>query len=493
MKKCLSLFVIFFMLLNEVFATGVKPLLQSQKDLQSQIKIKEAPQIFPKLEKIQIPSANAPRDSLETAIERIQKMSEPLKISASTDVSIYKKISLTEAINYAICHNLDIRGNRLNIGVATNGIKAANRLQNPYGTVFYNLGVAATDNPNFFALMQTIELFKRGARKKLAQSNLELIKGNLLLAELNLRLDVRQAYVDLVAAKSILKILEEQRQLLQGLLNIAQRKYEVGIVPQIDVIHAKMTLNQLLVQLNSARTNVLIARFRLNMLLCSRDFDTKEDFLPTQKEFVDLLTPKPTENPPSFDVISDIAMSKRLDIKNARQAVDVAQKNLVVTVRKRIPDLEIGGGYMFVPDALTTANRTTQGACIFGNITNLPLFYQYTPEIKNAKIQLEQKELAYNSTINQALLNLHSAYDSFYTAQVNLNYYNDVLLLESNQFLNMAKKSYEAGKTNMVNFIYIEQSYRNIMMGYTNALANYYNSWVELLREVNDEGLKLDG
>lgn len=360
---------------------------------------------------------------------------------------------------------------------------------------FFNLGKAATDNPNTMGLMFPIDIAKRGPRKNLAKSNLELTKGNVALAELTLRLDVRQAYVDLVAAKSTLKILNEQRQLLQDLLDIAQKKYAVGAVPQMDVIHAKMTLNQLLIQVNSANTDVYIARYKFNMLLdpAKKNADTVEDYLPEQNKFISILTPQPTGKMPTFDEIYAIAMEKRIDLRNAQKDIDVARKNLTLVIRQRIPDIELGGGYMFVPQAMATSGTLAQGVFVAGNITNIPLLYQYSPEIKNAKLQFDQKDLAYRSLKHQAGLDLHSAYDSFITAQDNLNYYNDILLTESKQFLGMAKRSYLVGKSNMTDFIFIEQSYKAIMMGYTNALANYYNSWVEILRQVNDEELKLNG
>ena len=47
------------------------------------------------------------------------------------------------------------------------------------------------------------------------------------------------------------------------------------------------------------------------------------------------------------------------------------------------------------------------------------------------------------------------------------------------------------GKTSIADLIFIEQSYKAIMVGYTNALATYYSSWVDFLREVNDEEIKL--
>lgn len=417
----------------------------------------------------------------------------PIRVQTSTDIPVYDKISLPEAIDYALANNLDIRGNRLNVNIAKNNIKTANRLKNPDFLSYFNLGKAATDNPDYVGLLFPIEIAKRHPRKNLAKSNLALTKGNVALAELNLRLDVRQSYVDLVAAKSTLKILDEQRQLLQELLDIAQKKYTAGKVPYKDVIHAKMTLNQLLIQVNSANTQVYLARDNFNKLLNTYGFDSVEDYLPTQKDFISLLTPNSLNKMIDFDTLFTIAIENRLDLKNAQKDIDVAQKNLVTVVRQRIPDIEVGGGYMVVPATMATSSTLAQGTYFGLNITNIPLLYQYTPEIKNAKIQVEQKQLAYESLKKQAVMKVHSAYEKFITAQDNLNYYNDIILSESKQFLNMTKRSYMVGKSNMTDLIFVEQSYKTIMMGYTTALAEYYNAWVNILREVNDEGLKLNG
>lgn len=497
MKKIVVLFIIFSMFLtNTAFATGVLIKPQSEKTVQP-LTPSQKPITEPS-NKVVIPPSQEPLQStFKPIVEAIRKNEDPkkaLKAGTSTDVEPFDKISLSDAIKYAMTHNLDIIGNRLNVDMAKNDIKTANRLKNPYFISYFNFGKAATDNPNYMGLNFPIDIAKRGARKRLAKSTLELTRGNTLLAELNLRLDVRQSYVDLVSAKSTLKILNEQKKLLQELLEIAQKKFEAGAVPQMDVIHAKMTLNQLLIQVNSANTDVYIARYKFNILLdpTKTNFDTMEDYLPEQNKFISILTPKPTDKIPSFEQLFAIALQKRIDLQNAQREIDVADKNLKLTIRQRIPDIELGGGYMFVPSQMATSETLSQGAYAMGNITNIPLLYQYTPEIKNAKLQVEQKELAYRNLKHQAELNLHSAYVSFITAQDNLNYYNDILLTESKQFLNMAKRSYMVGKSSLTDLIFIEQSYKNIITGYINALSDYYNAWIGVLQELNDEDLKLD-
>lgn len=492
---------------NTAFALGIQRPQSLKQDSNVQIKpiekIMQEDKDSSKLERIYNQPANSPQSkenqiildkNINTNAEKsLQQLNPAIQIGTKEDITTYKKISLPEAIDYALSHNFDIKSTRLNINIAKNDIKIANRLKNPYFTSFYNMGRAATDNPNYAGFYFPFDIAKRGARKRLAQSTFNLTRGQTLLAELNLRLDVRESYVNLVASKSMVKILNDQRILLQELVNVAKRKYEVGTAPEMHVIQAKMTLNQLLVQLNSARKDVLIARYAFNMILCSQGFDTKEDYLPEQKEFADILTPKPTEKIPDFNYIFNIAKQKRLDLKNAQNEIEIAQKNLTLIIRQRVPDVELGAGYMFVPQALATDDQFSKGAFLGLNVINIPLLYQYTPEIRNAKLVVEQKQFNYKNVEQQALMNLHSAYDSFSTAQENLNYYSDVLLSESKQFLQMARKSYQVGKTTITDYIFIEQCYRNVFMGYTNSLADYYNAWVNLLREVNDEGLKLNG
>lgn len=500
MSKKISLVILILVCVSNVaLATGVLSIPSAEKEIQqphltpTQIQMQPGPKLIPPIPPEAKFNAPALPDIVKPTLETLKRSDEPYQAGTSTEISICHKISLPEAIDYALSNSLDIRGTRLNVPIAQNNIKVANRLRNPYIQSYFNFGTAATDNPDYVNVIFPFELFKRGPRKKLAQASLELTKSQLALAELTLRLDVRDAYIDLVTAKSVLKITQQQRQLIQELLNIAQKKYDVGAVPLMDVVQAKMALNQSLIQLNSAKTDVLIARHKFNRIIFANDFDTLEDSLPQHDRFIALLTPSPSEKLPMFDCIAQIAMARRLDIQNAQKDLDVAKKNLTVIIRQRIPDIEVGGGVIFVPAPLATAGRNTQGVDVVANINNIPLLYQYTPEIKNAMLQVQQKELAYDTTRHNALLNLHTAYDAFSTAQLNLNYYNDVMLTESTQFLYMAKRSYEVGKTNITNYIYIEQTYKEILMSYTKALADYYGAWVDLLREVNDEGLKLNG
>ena len=92
----------------------------------------------------------------------------------------------------------------------------------------------------------------------------------------------------------------------------------------------------------------------------------------------------------------------------------------------------------------------------------------------------------YESVKNKATIDLQSAYNKFLTARANLNHYEKKILTDSEELISVSTKSYEEGKSDITALIVMKQSYRSIIIGYTQALAEYYNSWTNFLREVND-------
>ena len=407
-----------------------------------------------------------------------------------------KKISLQEALDIALENNIDYQASKMNVGIAENKVKESNRLQNPEINAFFNIGDIAKGNPQMAGLSEKIEIAKRDARKKLAQSNLELTKQNLEYTEFDLKMDVREAYVNLVAAKEILIVLEQRQKLLNDLLAIAKKRVAADEVEEIDVIQTEIALNQLVIQVNTQKANVKSAMYNFNKVInvnnkTSIKYDAEDDNFSDKDDFIALLSPKPIEKLPEFNSIAQNSLKNRYDIKIAKQQIEVSKKNLIYVTRQRIPDIELQGGYSFITQGMSDSGRSINGAYAGASIVNIPLFYSYKPEIQNAKMQVDQAELHYMSVQNKAINDLQSAYEKFVTAKINLNYYNDNLLKNSNELIKVAKKNYSTGKSTLTTLIVMEQSYRSIVAGYTYALADYYKCWIDFLREVNVENFDL--
>jgi len=412
---------------------------------------------------------------------------------SSLSIENNKQIDLQQALDIAVENNIDLKAARMGIDIAKNKIKASNRLQNPDFNIFYNIGTAGRSEPQQLGFSELVEIGKRGARKELAKSNLVLENENLKYTKFNLKMDVREAYIKLVAEKSVLDTMQQQEKLQEQLLEVVNKKVKSGKAPEIDELQAEIALNQMRTQVNTAKISVRNALVNFNKVINpgeESNYDTKDKIFAEENNYDELLTPSPSDSMPSFDEIKEHALSHRYDIKIAKQRIDVAKKNLQVISRQRVPDIEILGGYLYQSKAQTD-DRFKSGAYAGANIVNLPVFYTFKPEIQNAKLELEQAQLRYVSAVNKALKNADAAYAKFLTARDNLNCYEKNILTSSDKLIKSSIKSYETGKTDLTALIVMKQSYKSIIVGYTYALAEYYNSWTNFLREVNDESFDL--
>ncbi len=414
--------------------------------------------------------------------------------SVSLGIEDVKKVYLQEAITTAVENNIDLQSAKLEINIAKNNIKAANRLQNPSLEAFYFVGASGWSEPRQLGISQTVEVAKRHARKNLAKSSYKLVEKNVNYTKFDLKMDVREAYINLVATKSVLETLKQQKTLQEELLQIARQRVKAGNVPEIDVIQAEIALNQMITQVNSAAANVKSSLSDFNKIINNPQniiYDSMDNIFSEENNFDEMLTPLPTKDFPQISQIMQKALENRYDIQIAKQEVDVAEKNLTVIARQKIPDIALNSGFAYQNANHTEDGRFNGGAYIGASLVNIPLFYNYSPEIQNAALKLQQAELKYESAKNKAEKDVTSAYDKFLIAAENLNYYESKILTSSEELIEISKKAYETGKSDITSLIVMKQSYKSIIVGYTYALAEYYNSWTNFLREVNDENFTL--
>lgn len=403
------------------------------------------------------------------------------------------KISIQEAINIAVENSMELQSQKLNVQIAKNNIKAANRLQNPSIDTNWMIGSAGKGNPHGIGVTQMIEVFKRKHRKKSAQSSFEVSDETARYKNFDLKMDVREAYINLVSAKTIVDSLEIEEKSLLEINRLVKERYKAGKASETDVIQSDISINHIKTQLNTARTNIMAARFQFNSVMDTDPiYDSIVESFEEDGHFDKLLTPSPKTQLPGFSDILALAEQNRYDLKIAQKEIEVAKNNLKIETSKRVPDIEIGGGYLFQPIGMSgEAGRYLNGAYVNANIVNLPILYNFAPEIKNAKLEIEKAELKYAAAQNNAFANLSSAYEKLVNAQTNLNYYTDSLIEDSKRMMKTSKKNYEEGKTDLTPLILIEQSYRSIIIGYTTALTQYYSAYINFLREVDVENLDI--
>ena len=217
------------------------------------------------------------------------------------------RITIQEAVSIASKNNLDIQASRLDINVDEYKIKEANRLQNPSIGTVQNFGKAGRGEPQDVGIIQMFELGKRGPRKDLAKSKFELTQRYVEYLEFDLRMDVREAYTNLLAKKSVLTTMKKQENILRHMLEQAQSKFKTKEVSQIDVLQAELLLNQIITEVQAADYAVKTAVYDFNKVINCPDgfYDTIEDHFTA--DYKPLLIPKVDSKMPDFETISNDA------------------------------------------------------------------------------------------------------------------------------------------------------------------------------------------
>ena len=400
-----------------------------------------------------------------------------------------KKIDLNQAIEITLSANPRVKIEKLNVETSKNEINIADRLQNPSLHTFQNIGTAGEGNPQQVGADYTIEILKRGKRKDYQKSESIAAYDNQKFKEQQLILGVKKAYIDLLLKKSYLKILTDQQELSRELYDFAKNESQKGKLPKTEVIQAEIALNRAIMYTNTAKSEVIFAQNRLNSTMNTSEinYDTKEDYL--NDNYKALNTISPLENGYDFEKIKEYALSKRYDLLKASQEVESAKFNLKVVKSQLIPDVEVTGGYAYQTKGVSATGNYLSGAYVGASLVNIPLFYRYKPEIKNAEIEIEKAQLRYEDIKVDVIRDLTDAWEKFVIARNNLNFYNKELLSNSRELLKESKENLDKKEIDLTSFLVSKKLYLELTLGYESALAEYYNCYAELLKEMNADNL----
>ena len=396
-----------------------------------------------------------------------------------------KKINLNEAINITLSANPKVKIQKLNTQSSVNEIKIADRLQNPSVEFFQNIGKAGEGNPQQIGVDYTIEILKRGKRKEYAKSEALAALDDEKYYEQVLTLNVKKAYIDLLLKKANYRVLKNQQDLTFELYETAKKQSEKNIIPHTEVIQAKIALNRSIIYTNVAKSEVIKAQNRLNATMNTSEinYDTKEETL--NDDYASLNTLNPLNDKLNFEKIKNYALENRYDLLKAKQEIESAKNNLKVVKSKLIPDFEINGGYAYQGRGTSESGRFMSGGYVAVGLTNLPILYQYQPEIKNAKIEVEKAQLKYEDIKVDVTRDVTDAWEKYTIARTNLNFYNKELLKDSKELLTESKKNLDDKKIDITAFLVSKKIYLESMLYYHEALAEYYDSYAELLKEMN--------
>ena len=405
-----------------------------------------------------------------------------LTIIAISQLSVFAQVinvDLDKMIEIGLEHNCDLKIKKMELEAAKKDIKIANRIQNPEIQSNIVMGNVALGNSSQAGVALPIEILKRGVRKKAAIEAYSIKETELKQAEHNFKLQIMQAYFDVLHAKSVYDIQEQRLKLFKDLVQITTDKPKYPAY-EIDNLKADIQYAQQKIEVNRARANMLAKQFELNKILNTGNddimYDTKEASLLGNWAFLNIKIPE-------YEFLENIALQYSYMIKISEKTISQSEYEVTIAKRNRVPDINVGGGYSW--QAHRNAPNSYGGAYVgFG--MNLPILYNFTPEIQKAEIFLERNKASKKAYEHQLKYELKKDYNIFKYSAENMEY-SKKILEESNRIVKLSTDGYISGKNSYTDLVINENGHQEVLSQYLNAMSRHFYSYLELMQDIGHD------
>ena len=388
-------------------------------------------------------------------------------------------VDLEKMIEIGLKENCDLKIKRMELKAAEKDIKIANRLKNPEIQSNVVIGNVALGNSSQAGVALPIEVLKRGVRKKIAQEEYSIKETELRQAEHNYKLQIMQAYFDILYAKSVYNIQEERLKLFKNLVKITTDKPKYPAY-EIDNLKADIQYAQQLIEVNRAKAALLAKQFELNKILnTGKDdvmYDTKEPSLLGHWAFMEIKIPE-------YEFLENVALQYSYVVKISEKNIDKAEQELTYAKRQRVPDVSVAGGYAW------QAHRNAPndyGSAFVGFNMDLPVLYNFTPEIQKAQIFLERSKAGKKAYEHQLKYELKKDFNTFKYSAENMEY-SKKILQDSEKIVKLSTDGYISGKNSYTDLVINENGHQEVLSQYLNAMSRHFYSYLELMQDIGHD------
>ncbi len=403
-----------------------------------------------------------------------------LLITISRGYSAVVNLDLEKIIDIGLEQNQNIKIKRLELGIAEKDVKIANRLQNP--TIGSNVvvGNVALGNCSQAGMSLPIEVLKRGVRKKIAQEKLSYKETELKQFEHNFKLQIMQAYFDVLYAKSVYKIQEDRLKLFESLVKITTDRAKHSSY-EIDNLKADIQYAAQKIEVNRAHANMLTKQFDLNKILNTGNEDVMYDTLETSLfnsdwKFLSFKIP-------DYDFLERTALKYSYMIRLSEKDIARSEQELKQAKNQRIPDMSVAGGYAW--QYHKNANPHYGGGYL-GLGFDIPILYNFTPDIQKADLFLQKSKADKKAYEHQLKYELKKDYNTFKYAAENMEYSKQILS-DSNRIVELSTKRYVEAKNNYSDLIINANGHQEVLMQYLTSLMRHFYSYLELMQDIGHD------
>ena len=284
---------------------------------------------------------------------------------------------------------------------------------------------------------------------------------------------MEQPYYELFLAKKEAQIFEDNKVLLTQLIKSARSRYESAQGNQGDLLKA---------QIESSKTDIEI-------------FNQKEKIHVAEAHFAHILNqplamhydlnPEIKRNKFQWDIttLENLALQKRPELRAVSLMAEEAGMSRDLYKQSWLPDITLQyKGRQFKDEDSISQNDTFVGV----TVPVWSLIRGIGGGWHAAEMDAQAAQASYEAFKNEVLLKIHESFSKVRSAENALDTYENMILPQAKQQVEVFLSSYEAGKSEFLTVIDAERTLRDSQMEYYKSLAEYEMALSDLRLAVGD-------
>lgn len=401
--------------------------------------------------------------------------------AVSQEISTGKAV-LSGFIQVALNENPYIQAAEKEWQAALEGIPQAKSLPDPmlsYSHFGQSIETRLGPQRDKISVSQKFPFFgKQSIRGEVARSQAWILEAQYRAVQADVVLKVKQAYFSLYWFDRALQISQEEKEVLQRLTRVAQKKYETGQATQQDVLKAQLEISKVLDKILSLKQRRKAVEAELNALL-NRPAETSVgivDEIEVPEIQVDLAE------------LYEWAKHNRPELKKVQHLIERNEKSLKLAKKNYYPDFNIMFDY-FVIGGGTTAQPDDGRDAWMGSVgINIPLWRKRlrASEAEEAT-KLKASENLYRNAENETFSRVNELYFEVKTVEDQIKLYQYSLLPQAEQSFKASEIGYLAGKVDFLNLLESERMVLMVKTSYHKTISDLRKSLARLERVVGKE------
>ncbi len=319
----------------------------------------------------------------------------------------------------------------------------------------------------------------RKARISVAQSEEAVTRALVADYFRNLRYEAMAAWAAAWEARELLSLRESTAKSMASIASSDSLRAAVGEIGTVDARQSAVEARTLRGEMLMAQADYKNALTALSVLaggMTFRDIDAAGLAVPT----MDL--------PP--ELLADLAMDRRADLKAALLSKTLSEKNLALAKAELGPEIGLNLGYSYNTEV---RNEIAPAPQFNGVTVGLSIPLKFSSANKGTRRAAEkavlQADAAYEEACRQIGAEVRMAWASYQAALETAQACSDAMLQDAADILESRRQAYLQGDSSLLDYLLAVRVYNDTSESCIGAKSALFTAWAELLRAVGSASL----